>query len=155
MFIHTVTSVTTHLAIVPMIFASLFLKRYSQRWQALATRVGLLLAGLALGMSPCWIHNYLIAKDPVPLSAHSGINFWIGNNPQANGYPRFPPGLRAGQAAMLQDSITQAEVAAGRPLKHAEVSAYWSGKAKAYVSGHFGDWLTLLARKVRNFWSAF
>jgi len=150
----TATAVATVLAIVPLLIAALF-RFKAGALRAVVPRLALVVAGLALGTSPCWIHNYLIAKDPVPLSAHSGINFWIGNNPQANGYPRFPPGLRAGQAAMLQDSITQAEVVAGRSLKHAEVSAYWSGKAKAYVSGHFGDWLMLLARKVRNFWGAF
>src|SRR6266480_1500656 len=148
------TGVATILAIVPLICAALFLKGRG-RWRTLLTRVGLLLTGLALGMSPCWIHNYVIAKDPVLLSAHSGINFWIGNNPESTGYPRFPPGLRAGQAAMLQDSIAQAEAVAGRSLKHAQVSAYWSDKAKAYVTSHLGDWLALLARKLRNFWSAF
>jgi tetratricopeptide (TPR) repeat protein len=56
---------------------------------------------------------------------------------------------------MLQDSITQAEAVAGHGLKRSEVSAYWSGKAKAYVASHFGDWLKLLVRKMRNFWSAF
>jgi len=138
-----------------LICAALFLERENWQGRTLVTRVGLLLTGLALGTSPCWIHNYLIAKDPVLLSAHSGINFWIGNNPEATGYPQFPPGLRAGQAAMLQDSITQAEAAVGRSLKHAEVSAYWSTKAKAYVTSHPGDWFVLLARKLRNFWSAF
>jgi hypothetical protein len=151
----TATGVATILGIVPLILTALFLERESPRWQTLGTRVGLLLAGLVLGTSPCWIHNYLIAKDPVLLSAHSGINFWIGNNPEATGYPRFPPGLRAGQAAMLQDSITQAESVAGRSLKHAEVSAYWSNKAKTYVSTHPGGWLALLVQKLRNFWSAF
>jgi len=151
----TATGVATILAIIPLVCAALFLKRESRRWKTLGTRLGLLLAGLALGMSPCWIHNYFIAKDPVLLSAHSGINFWIGNNPEATGYPRFPPGLRAGQAAMLQDSIAQAEAAAGRSLKHAEVSAYWSNKAKTYVTTHPGDWFVLLTRKLRNFWSAF
>jgi len=91
----------------------------------------------------------------VALSAHSGINFWIGNNPEANGYPRIPPGLRAGQAAMLEDSITQAETAAGHSLKHWEVSAYWSSKAKSFIRNNLGDWLKLVARKLRNFWSAF
>jgi Tetratricopeptide repeat len=151
----TATGIATILAIVPLICAALFLERQSWGWRSLVTRVGLLLAGLALGTSPCWIHNYLIAKDPVFLSAHSGINVWIGNNPEATGYPRFPPGLRTGQAAMLQDSITQAEAAAGRSLKHADVSAYWSDKAKTYIAGNLGDWLTLLGRKLRNFWSAF
>jgi Tetratricopeptide repeat len=150
----TATAVATVLAIVPLILAALVLKSRPAT-RSLTAGVTLVVVGIALGTSPCWIHNYFVAEDPVPLSAHSGINFWIGNNPEANGYPRFPPGLRAGQAAMLQDSISQAEVAAGRPLKHAEVSAYWSNKAKDYIANHFGDWLRLIARKVRNFGSAF
>jgi len=153
----TATAVATILAVVPLILAALFLrlKKDNALWRALTARCALLSAGLALGTSPCWIHNYFIAKDPVVLSAHSGINFWIGNNPESTGYPRFPPGLRAGQAAMLQDSISQAEAVAGRSLQHAEVSAYWSDKAKTYIANHPGDWLRLIARKLCNFWSAF
>jgi hypothetical protein len=101
------------------------------------------------------LHNYLISRDRVSLSAHCGINFWIGNNPAANGYPRFPPGLRAGQAAMLQDSIDVAESAAGHPLKRGEVSEYWSAKARDYIAHHPLAWLQLLGLKLRNFWSAF
>jgi Tfp pilus assembly protein PilF len=152
----TATAVATILAVVPLLAAVVLMetrKELSSR-KTLAKLTALAI-GLALGTSPCWIHNFIVAKDPVILSAHSGINFWIGNNPEANGYPRFPPGLRAGQAAMLQDSITQAEAAAGRPLKRAEVSAYWSSKTKSYIKEHFGNWLKLLAQKIRNFWSAF
>ncbi|PYK82056.1 MAG: hypothetical protein DME41_10885 [Verrucomicrobia bacterium] len=150
----TATAVATVLAVVPLIFAALF-KADPAVWRNLIARVVVVFAGVALGTSPCWIHNYFIAKDHVLLSAHSGINFWIGNNPEGTGYPRFPPGIRAGQAAMLQDSITQAEAAAGRSLKHEEVSGYWSDKARTYIASHPGDWLALLARKLRNFWSAF
>src|SRR5205823_1751838 len=150
----TATAVATVLAVVPLIFAALF-KADPAVCRNLIARVVVVFAGLSLGTSPCWIHNYFIAKDPVLLSAHSGINFWIGNNPEATGYPRFPPGIRAGQAAMLQDSITQAEAAAGRSLKHEEVSGYWSDKARTYIASHPGDWSALLARKLRNFWSAF
>ena len=114
-----------------------------------------LFAGLTLGTSPCWLHNYFIAGDPVVLSAHSGINFWIGNNPDANGYPRFPPGLHAGQAALLQDSIDGAETALGRPLKHGEVSAFWAAKARHYIASDPLEWLKLLGVKFRNLWSAF
>ena len=74
-----------------------------------------------------------MARDPVFLSAHSGVNFWIGNNPVATGYPRFPPGLHAGQEAMLRDSITTAEKRAGRNLKRSEVSAFWSAQAAAWI----------------------
>ena len=115
----------------------------------------MIMAGVFLGASPAWIHNYFIAHDPVFLSAHSGVNFWIGNNPVATGYPRFPPGLHAGQEAMLKDSITSAEKAAGRPLKRSEVSAYWSKKARDWIREHSGELAEIARDKIRNFWSAF
>jgi len=153
----TATAVATILAVVPLIFAALLLRIGIDKsiWRVLVARALLFVAGISLGTSPCWIHNYFLARDPVFLSAHSGINFWIGNHPGAIGYPRFPPGLRAGQAAMLQDSIAQAEAAAGHSLKRAEVSAYWSAQAKNYAATHTGSWLKLLALKLRNFWSSF
>ncbi|MBV9618260.1 MAG: hypothetical protein JO201_03530 [Verrucomicrobia bacterium] len=150
----TATAVATVLAVIPLVFAAAFLE-LKRKWRQLMIRIAILVLGLLIGTSPCWIHNYFIAHDPVTLSAHSGINFWIGNNPQANGYPRFPPGLRAGQAAMLQDSIDKAEAVAGRQLKHADVSRYWSDQTRNYIRAEFGNWLKLLARKLRNFWSAF
>ena len=88
------------------------------------------------------------------LSAHSGLNFWIGNNPVANGYPQIPPGLRASQQGMLTDSIRIAEETAGHRLSRAEVSRFWSDKANAFIHEHPRQWLGLMARKLRNFWSA-
>ena len=152
--------VATILFLLPLVFAALLIKQAdrtkieNQRRQILAG-AAVLLAGVTIGTAPCWLHNYFIARDPVLLSAHSGINFWIGNNPEANGYPRFPPGLRAGQQAMLEDSIAQAEATAGRPLKRSEVSTYWSAKARDYIQHHPLEWLKLVALKVCNFWSTF
>jgi hypothetical protein len=150
----TAMGIATVLFLVPLLLAALFL-----RWQgSFARRVAgaaLMMAGVFLGASPAWIHNYFIARDPVFLSAHSGVNFWIGNNPVATGYPKFPPGLHAGQEAMLKDSITSAEKASGRVLKRSEVSAYWSEKASAWIHAHPWDFVRLLGTKIRNFWSAF
>src|SRR5207244_6767709 len=152
----TATAVATILFVIALVIAALFLKpKIAPRVAGPSLGGALFFLGIAAATSPCWIHNYFIARDPVFLSAHSGINFWIGNNPDANGYPRFPPGLRAGQTAMLEDSITTAESAADRPLKRAEVSSYWGTKAKSYLAHHFGEWLKLLLIKLRNFWSAF
>jgi len=107
-----------------------------------------------VGTSPCWLHNYFIAGEPVLLSAHSGLNFWIGNNPDANGYPKLPPGMRASQEGMLRDSIRMAEKAAGHPLKRAEISRYWSAKANAYIHEHPREWLLLMGIKIKNLWNA-
>jgi Tfp pilus assembly protein PilF len=150
----TAMGIATVLFLVPLVFAALFF-----RWSAPVSRraVGavMILAGVLLGASPAWMHNSFIARDPVFLSAHGGVNFWIGNNPVATGYPKFPPGLHAGQEAMLQDSITSAEKAAGRPLKRSEVSAFWSQKAREWIRDHPAAWAELLGTKIKNFWSAF
>jgi Flp pilus assembly protein TadD len=154
----TAMAVATILFLAPFLLAASFLRRKtgnSHSWRRFSLSAAFLLCGIIAGISPCWIHNYVVARDPVVLSAHSGINFWIGNNPEANGYPRFPLGLRAGQAAMLEDSISAAESAAGRPLKRSEVSAYWSDKASNYIAHHPDEWLKLLLIKLRNFWNAF
>jgi Tfp pilus assembly protein PilF len=151
-------AVATILFLIPLAIAALVLKpKVNNRSVVTNIAAGamVLFASIAIGTSPSWIHNYFIARDPVVLSGHSGINLWIGNNPTANGYPKFPPGLRAGQTAMLQDSISRAEAAAGHRLKRAEVSAYWSNKARAYITTHSAEWLRLVGVKVRNFWNAF
>jgi len=148
----TATGIATILFLVPLLLLSFLLRATSaiRRYSAIA----LLGLGLTIGTSPCWIHNYFIARDPVLLSAHSGINFWLGNNPDATGYPHFP-GLHAGQSAMLEDSTALAQVETDRRLKRSEVSAYWSAKAKSYIARHPMEWLGLLARKLSNFWNAF
>ena len=154
----TATAIATILFLIPLLVSAIVRKPAIFTHSQFRTRIGaiaLLFLGAAAGTSPCWIHNCLIAHDRVFLSAHSGINFWVGNNPSANGYPRFPPGLRAGQAAMLQDSIDAAESAAGRSLKRGEVSHYWSAKARDYIERDPAAWLRLLALKLRTFWSAF
>jgi predicted negative regulator of RcsB-dependent stress response len=149
----TATAVATILFLAPLLLAALFLKRDATMPKCIAAGA-LFVFGLGLGTAPCWVHNAVVARDPVFLSAHSGINLWLGNNPDATGYPRFP-GLHAGQTPMLRDSIQIAESAAGRSLKRSEVSAYWATKARAYIAGNFASWLKLMGRKIANFWNAF
>lgn len=151
----TATGVATILFVIPLLLGAVFCKWVAAGKAARIFAAIALLLGTVLGASPAFLHNYFLARDPVFISAHSGINFWIGNNPWSNGYPRFPPGLHAGQEAMLQDSIRRAESAAGHPLKRSEVSAYWMSQSRHYIAHNFGAWLKLLGLKVFNFWNAF
>jgi tetratricopeptide (TPR) repeat protein len=154
------TLVATILFAVPILIAAIF--RSVDRGRPLGARMPkivaaiiVLVGGPFVGASPVWIHNYFIAGEPVMLSAHGGINFWIGNNPTANGYPKMPPGIRATQEGLLRDSITLAEKAAGKKLTRSEVSKFWSAQANRYIHDHFFSWLELIARKFRNFWNAY
>jgi len=151
-------TVATILFILPLALAAIVMRFRAAKgagWLRAVAAGALLLAGVFAGASPCWLHNYFVAREPVLLSAHSGLNFYIGNNPVATGYPKMPPGMSAGQQGMLRDSITIAEKAEGRPLKHYEVSQYWAAKAHEYIASHPADWLRLMGRKFANFWNSF
>ena len=152
--------IATVLFLVPLVVIAIVLRVApelppARRLPRIAGAVCCVIAGIFAGASPCWIHNYFVAREPVFLSAHSGINFYIGNNPLANGYPKIPPGMRAGQDGMLKDSITMAEAAAGHPLTRSEVSRYWSAKAGDFTHNHRREWWKLMATKFKNFWNAF
>jgi hypothetical protein len=135
------------LFLLPLFVAALLGRR---DFAALAVVVG-----IVIGTAPAWAHNLFIARDPVFLSAHGGLNLWIGNNPEANGYPKIPAGLPSEQSLLLQRSIQIAEADAGHPLPRSAVSHFWSAKARHYIATHFFDWLALLAMKIRDFWSNF
>jgi len=153
--------VATILFLVPLALVAIVVQfrdsklEAAKQWLRPVAAALLLIAGLFVGTSPCWIHNYFLAHEPVMLSAHGGLNFYIGNNPVATGYPKMPPGMSAEQQGMLKDSITMAEKAEGRPLKHYEVSQYWSAKAHDYIASHRPEWLRLMWRKFVNFWNSF
>lgn len=144
--------VATIFFVLPVI---LFASARTLRWPRTVAAAGVLISGVLLGCSPCWIHNYLFAKEPVLLSAHSGINFYVGNNPEATGYPKIPAGLRSDQEGMLKDSILVAERKTGRNLRRFEVSRFWSENAKEFIQNNPGKWLQLMALKVRNLFNGY
>jgi len=146
------TMVATALLVLPVVLAAA--ARNLRKPALVLAAAASLLAGVAVGTAPCWFHNYFIAREPVFLSAHSGVNFWIGNHPGATGYPSMPPGLRPTQGELLRDSIRVAEAEEGRPLSRVEVSRHWSAKANAYIREHPGQWLGLMGIKIRNLWNA-
>ena len=156
----TALLVATIFFALPLLIVAIFLSvnrdaPFRARLPKIAAAILALFGGVGLGISPAPLHNYFIAHDPVMLTAHSGVNIWIGNNPTSNGYPKMPPGIRSSQEGMLKDSITVAEKAAGHPLKRAEVSRYWSEKANAYIRQNRPAWLRLMGVKFGNFWNAY
>ncbi len=154
----TAVMVATILFLIPLVvFRAVQLRGY--KWGLIGSVI--FITGLGSGLAPCWVHNYFVAKEPVLLSAHSGINFYLGNNPVANGYPRIPPGLRSGQEGMLRDSLTvaESEILRSDPgrdsVSRAEVSEYWSEKARRFIRDEPKAWAELMLIKAGNFWNHF
>lgn len=155
----TAVFIATVLFLWPIVLAAICLnvgnrKAMAQRWIERFAAAAIFVGAVFAGASPAWIHNYFIAHEPVLLSAHSGLNMWIGNNPNAIGYPRIPPGLRASQDGLLRDSVALARKLSGKNLSRSEVSRFWSDRANQWISNNRGAWLRLLGVKVSNFWNA-
>jgi len=114
---------------------------------------GALVAGLLLALAPVAVRNGLVGGDFLPTTFQGGVNFWIGNNPEADGtYQPVVPGKQI-PALERQEPVRVAEQELGRSLTPAEVSSYWLGKALDWAIGHPGAFLRLQLRKLGLFWS--
>ena len=118
---------------------------------ALRSRVDFLVSfvvGLAIVLLPVAVRNYAVGGGFYLTTSQFGPNFFIGNNPKADG---TYASLRFGRGAPeyeRTDASELAEHALGRSLTPAEVSNYWTTRGLAFITEHPGDWLTLMARKV-------
>jgi len=118
-----------------------------------ALRAGAFALGLALALLPVALRNYAVGGALLPTTWQGGVNFYIGNNPAADGtYRPLVPGKQVplyerGEAERL------AEQAAGRLLTPAEVSRHWLGRSLAWARREPLAFAGLQLRKLGLFWS--
>ncbi|MGE3957306.1 MAG: tetratricopeptide repeat protein [Vicinamibacterales bacterium] len=116
--------------------------------RAALSRLGAFAMGLAIVLLPVAVRNYAVGGGFYLTTSQFGPNFYIGNNPRADG---TYASLRYGRGAPeyeRTDATELAEHALKRTLTPAEVSAYWTDQALAFIAGDPGAWLTLTGRKV-------
>jgi tetratricopeptide (TPR) repeat protein len=118
-----------------------------------AGRAAAFLAGVALALAPVALRNGLVGGDFLPTTSQGGVNFFIGNNPRADGtYRPIVPGKEIPELERREPARI-AEQALGRPLTAAGVSRYWLHRALAWARSHPGDFLRLTLRKLGLFWN--
>ncbi|MCX5754442.1 MAG: glycosyltransferase family 39 protein [Candidatus Krumholzibacteria bacterium] len=115
--------------------------------------------GVAAALSPLTVRNALRTGEFIPLTAGAGINFYHGNNPEANGFYQVPVyrGVSLGGTPEEQ-SVNMERVASketGRILSQTEVSNFWLGAGLDYIRGNPGAWAALVWRKFQFFWNAY
>ncbi len=123
------------------------------RLRAACARSAALLAGTALVLLPVALRNGLVGGAYLPTTFQGGVNFYIGNNPAADGtYRPIVPGKQIPELER-REPVRVAEQRLGRRLTPDEVSRYWLAQGVAWAAAHPGDFLRLLWRKVGLFWS--
>ncbi|MEL6349952.1 MAG: tetratricopeptide repeat protein, partial [Myxococcota bacterium] len=105
--------------------------------------------GVALMILPFTIRNAVVGGDRVLITAHGGVNLYIGNNPGADGWFRLPrgSGLSGSQRDLIISARRIAEREAEKALKPSEVSRYWQGRAVAFMRTDPGAAFDLFLKK--------
>jgi 4-amino-4-deoxy-L-arabinose transferase-like glycosyltransferase len=93
------------------------------------------------------IRNYLVAKDFVLFTGHSGVNFFYGNNPQTDGTWRQVYRLQRSDNVSIQSFQRSSQTINGRLAKASVASNYWFDQGLNFITHHPGQYLKLLYRK--------
>lgn len=113
-----------------------------------ATRVLLVSLGFALLIAPNAWRNWKASGEFVPLASQGGINFYIGNNSQADGMSASLPGFSSWRNEDVEAMLAREH---GRPLKPGEQDVYFRNKALDFIRESPGRALALLLRKTYLF----
>lgn len=142
------------LTLLPIILGWIYYHfRKTLRLRTLGLATGACLLGLVLMIAPVTLRNWLIGQDFVIIATQGGVNFYIGNNPQADGFSANFPGL--GVHWDYTDVHFQAERAQLRPLRPAAVSNYYWQQGLAFLKNDPAAFLKLQVCKVGLFLNSF
>jgi tetratricopeptide (TPR) repeat protein len=140
--------------LVPLVALWVFVGFSREPLAARARWLGGFLAGLMFVLVPVGLRNLVIGGEFKLTTAQLGANFFIGNNPVADGTYGSVRHLIKEVQLEGTDAKRLAERAVGRQLTAGEVSSYWLGRAIDYSMAQPGDWLRLLGRKWLLVWNA-
>ena len=112
------------------------------------------LAGLAIVLLPVAARNLYVGGGFFITTSQFGPNFYIGNNPEADGTYQSLRFGRGSPEYERQDATELAERALGTALTPAQVSSYWTDKALAFVTSSPVAWFRLMGRKAALLWNA-
>jgi 4-amino-4-deoxy-L-arabinose transferase-like glycosyltransferase len=107
-------------------------------------RFGGFVLGVVMLVAPVTVRNYLVSGELILITSNGGLNFYLGNNPQAVGVYYNVDRL---DLANDPNGRVYAETLLNRTLRPSEVSSYWFSKAVDFVLGQPLAFLQLLGRK--------
>ena len=99
------------------------------------------------------VRNYIVARDPVLFTAHSGMNFYYGNNPSADGTWQPTREFEKGGGFSHERLLELSRTIDGKEVKPSQASAYWTRQGLKFITGQPLAYLKLLGRKFMLFLS--
>ncbi|MEF3275707.1 MAG: glycosyltransferase family 39 protein [Chloroflexus sp.] len=116
-----------------------------ERWRSAALLViALALAGIVV--LPWTVRNYQVFNRFVPLKTSFGLNFWMGNNPNATGF------LYTMDGTPMPATLPPERIAYLASLNEAERYAVLQREALTWIAAHPDRFLALTVRRLGYLW---
>jgi len=139
-----------------LIWSLFSLKRLSYSLKRVFGYTLMFVTGTALIILPVTIRNYVVGNDFVLTTSQGGQNFYIGNNPRANGFFENPKNIRLHPMYEESDFKAEALRRTGRKdMKPSEISSFWFKEGVRFIRNNPKRSLNLLLRKTIMFWNHF
>ena len=113
-----------------------------------ALRTAIFAGGIVLCIAPVTVRNYAVSGDFVLITSNGGLNFYLGNNPNAVGTYYNVDDI---DIVNDPDGRVFAEQKLGVPLRASQVSGYYMNRAGEFITGHPLEFLGLLGKKALLF----
>ncbi|MCG8430151.1 MAG: tetratricopeptide repeat protein, partial [Candidatus Omnitrophica bacterium] len=110
------------------------------------------ISGAFLILTPFSIRNYLVHNTFSPWPLNGGINFFIGNNPSANGSYLSLQNIPDAPIGQSSAALLRAEEESGRKFTMASSNRYWFKQGISFIKTRPLEAAALLLRKMRLFW---
>lgn len=142
----------TYLALAPFLFLLLYWKRLRGSRYALPTMAALMVAFL-IPVTIVTLRNGIVGGDYVLIASQGGINFYIGNNPHADGMSSWIPEVGEVWGQNKEVEFLAMKETGKQGLTPSEVSSFWYSKAWDFAFQQPLVFLQLQVKKLYLFWT--
>ncbi|HTL70481.1 MAG TPA: glycosyltransferase family 39 protein [Candidatus Eisenbacteria bacterium] len=136
---------------VPLIFLFYYLK--SQGWRTTFRHGAIFVLAMFVFPALTTLRNYVVSHDPVFICYQDGLNFYLSNNPDANGAVPYMPGMGGAFSFRLVHEMAERE--SGRKLTWSQESRFWTRKGMAFIRERPRHFVKMLAKKFVMFWNGY
>lgn len=138
--------------ILPFMAAWILLRKKEMAAKAAIT-VLLITVGAVVAILPFSIRNYSIAGVFSPFPVNGGINFYIGNNPEAAGIYMPLEGISNSPVYQARQSVAKASSESGKALSPSQASRYWFAKGVKFALEYPARYIKLMGTKILLFFN--
>ncbi len=134
------------------LFPALIIWYFIQRKISVSTLLLVMIISLIL-LIPWTVRNYSIHARIVPVTTQFGVNFWIGNNPNATGTDYYKVySIEEGTFVLMTETLSKDTKKELETMREMERSQFFFKQGLQFIQQNPNIFLTLLFKKIYYYW---